>query len=95
VCARATIPSAQTKLRWKRNTAFATSLAVRAVDTLMPAAGAGGLNLNAPLQRQFRDIHAASAHFGLTWDVHAVAYAQGALGLQPQAGCCFESGRGR
>lgn len=79
-------PDPQTKLRWKRNTAFATSLAVRAVDTLMPAAGAGGLNLNAPLQRQFRDIHAAAAHFGLTWDVHAVAYAQGALGLQPQAG---------
>ena len=48
--------------------------------------GLPGLNLNAPLQRQFRDIHAAAAHFGLTWDVHAVAYAQGALGLQPQAG---------
>ena len=79
-------PSAETKLRWKRNTAFATTLAVRAVDTLMPAAGAGGLNLNAPLQRQFRDIHAASAHFGLTWDVHAAAYAQSALGLLPQAG---------
>ncbi len=79
-------PSADTKLRWKRNTAFATTLAVRAIDTLMPAAGAGGLNLNAPLQRQFRDIHAASAHFGLTWDVHAAAYAQSALGLQPQAG---------
>ena len=79
-------PGVETKLRWKRNAAFATSLAVRAVDTLMPAAGAGGLNLNAPLQRQFRDIHAASAHIALTWDVHAAAYGQSALGLQPQAG---------
>jgi 3-hydroxy-9,10-secoandrosta-1,3,5(10)-triene-9,17-dione monooxygenase len=79
-------PSIETKLRWKRNAAFATSLAVRAVDTLMPAAGAGGLNMNAPLQRQFRDIHAAAAHIALTWDVHAAAYGQSALGLPQQAG---------
>ncbi len=79
-------PSVETKLRWKRNAAFATTLAVRAIDTLMPAAGAGGLNLSSPLQRQFRDIHAASAHIALTWDVHAAAYGQSALGLEPQAG---------
>ena len=79
-------PGMETKLRWKRNVAFATQLAVRAIDTLMPAAGAGGLSLNLPLQRQFRDIHAASAHIALTWDVHAAAYGQTALGLQPQGG---------
>jgi 3-hydroxy-9,10-secoandrosta-1,3,5(10)-triene-9,17-dione monooxygenase len=79
-------PDMATKLRWKRNAAFATQLAVRAVDTLMPAAGAGGLDLNAPLQRQFRDLHAAGAHIGLTWDVHAAAYGQSALGIPPQAG---------
>ncbi len=70
-----------TRLRWKRNAAFATSLAVRAVDALMPAAGAGGLMASSPLQRQFRDVHAASAHIGLAWDVHASAWAQSALGL--------------
>lgn len=79
-------PSMETKLRWKRNVAFATGLAVRAIDALMPAAGAGGLKLNLPLQRQFRDIHAASSHIALTWDVHAAAYGQSALGLQPQGG---------
>ena len=79
-------PGMETKLRWKRNVAFATQLAVRAIDALMPAAGAGGLSLNLPLQRQFRDIHAASAHIALTWDVHAAAYGQSALGLQPQGG---------
>lgn len=79
-------PSMETKLRWKRNVAFATGLAVRAIDALMPAAGAGGLNLSLPLQRQFRDIHAASSHIALTWDVHAAAYGQSALGLQPQGG---------
>lgn len=78
-------PSMETKLRWKRNVAFAAQLAVRAVDVLMPAAGAGGLTKSAPLQRQFRDLHAASAHIGLTWDVHAAAYGQSALGLQPNA----------
>jgi hypothetical protein len=31
-------------------------------------------------------LHAASAHIGLTWDVHAAAYGQSALGLQPNAG---------
>lgn len=79
-------PSMETKLRWKRNVAFAMQLVVRAVDALMPAAGAGGLSLHLPLQRQFRDIHAASAHIALTWDVHAAAYGQSALGLQPQGG---------
>jgi alkylation response protein AidB-like acyl-CoA dehydrogenase len=79
-------PSMETKLRWKRNVAFATGLAVRAIDALMPAAGAGGLKMDMPLQRQFRDIHAASSHIALTWDVHAAAYGQSALGLQPQGG---------
>ena len=79
-------PSMETKLRWKRNVAFATGLAVRAIDALMPAAGAGGLKTDLPLQRQFRDIHAASSHIALTWDVHAAAYGQSALGLQPQGG---------
>ena len=59
-------PSMETKLSWKRNAAFATQLAVRAVDALMPASGAGGLSAEGPLQRQFRDIHAASAHIALT-----------------------------
>ena len=79
-------PGMETKLRWKRNVAFAMTLVVRAIDALMPAAGAGGLSLNLPLQRQFRDIHAASAHIALTWDVHAAAYGQSALGLQAQGG---------
>ena len=79
-------PNMETKLRWKRNVAFAMKLIVNAVDSLMPAAGGGGLTMALPLQRQFRDIHAASSHIALTWDVHAAAYGQSALGLQPQGG---------
>ena len=86
-CARARdYPSMETKLCWKRNAAFATQLAVRAVDALMPASGAGGLSAEGPLQRQFRDIHAASAHIALTWDIHGAAYGQSALGLPSPAG---------
>ena len=47
---------------------------------------AAGLSLGLPLQRQFRDIHAASSHIALTWDIHSSAYGQSALGIQPQAG---------
>ncbi len=83
---RGEFPSLETKLRWKRNAAYATTLCVKAIDTLMPAAGASGLMSHLPLQRQFRDVHAASAHIALTWDVHAAAYGQSALGLQPQGG---------
>ena len=57
-----------------------------AVDALMPASGAGGLSAEGPLQRQFRDIHAASAHIALTWDIHGAAYGQSALGLPSPAG---------
>ena len=83
---RGDFPTIETKLRWKRNVAFAAQLAVRSVDTLLPAAGASGLSSQQPLQRQFRDIHAAVSHIGLTWDVHASAYGQSALGLPLQGG---------
>jgi len=79
-------PPVEAKLRWKRNLAFEVQLTVRAVDTLMAASGAGGLYATLPLQRLFRDVHAAAAHIALTWDVQATAYGQNALGLPLQTG---------
>jgi 3-hydroxy-9,10-secoandrosta-1,3,5(10)-triene-9,17-dione monooxygenase len=79
-------PSLETKLKWKRNVAFASNLIVKSIDTLMPAAGAAGLSSKLPLQRLFRDVHAASAHIALTWDVQAIAYGQSAMGISPQTG---------
>ena len=79
-------PPVEAKLRWKRNLAFEVQLATRAVDTLMAASGAGGLYATLPLQRLFRDVHAAAAHIALTWDVQAAAYGQHALGLPLQTG---------
>jgi 3-hydroxy-9,10-secoandrosta-1,3,5(10)-triene-9,17-dione monooxygenase len=74
-------PAIDLKLRWKRDLAFAVGLCTRAVDALMGASGAGGLYTDRPLQRLFRDVHAASAHIALTWDVQAAAYGRHALGL--------------
>jgi 3-hydroxy-9,10-secoandrosta-1,3,5(10)-triene-9,17-dione monooxygenase len=79
-------PPIEAKLRWKRNLAFEVQLCTRAVDTLMAASGAGGLYTDLPLQRQFRDVHAAAAHIALTWDVQAAAFGQHALGVPMQAG---------
>jgi 3-hydroxy-9,10-secoandrosta-1,3,5(10)-triene-9,17-dione monooxygenase len=84
--AKGEYPSLETKLKWKRNVAFASNLIVKSIDTLMPAAGAAGLSLKLPLQRMFRDIHAASSHIALTWDIQATAYGQSALGIPPQSG---------
>jgi 3-hydroxy-9,10-secoandrosta-1,3,5(10)-triene-9,17-dione monooxygenase len=70
-----------TKLRWKRDLAFGVTLCKRAIETLMAASGAAGLSMDQPLQRHFRDIQAAGAHIGLTWDVQAAAYGRDALGV--------------
>jgi 3-hydroxy-9,10-secoandrosta-1,3,5(10)-triene-9,17-dione monooxygenase len=79
-------PPLDRKMAWKRNCAFEAQLCVRAIDTLMVASGAQGLSLNGRMQRHFRDIHAATAHIALTWDVQATAYGQHAFGLPPQPG---------
>lgn len=79
-------PPMDRKMAWKRNCAFEGQLCVRAIDTLMVASGAQGLSLNGRMQRYFRDIHAATAHIALTWDVQGTAYGQHAFGLPPQPG---------
>ena len=66
---------------YRRNPAFATGLCVRAVDLLFTAAGGGGLYDTNPIQRPWRDIHAANAHISLVWDASAPIYGRVALGL--------------
>jgi 3-hydroxy-9,10-secoandrosta-1,3,5(10)-triene-9,17-dione monooxygenase len=68
---------------YRRNPAFATGLCVRAVDTLFTAAGGGGIYDSNPIQRSFRDIHAANAHISLVWDAAGTIYGRVALGLSP------------
>jgi 3-hydroxy-9,10-secoandrosta-1,3,5(10)-triene-9,17-dione monooxygenase len=83
--AEATIKSGQAlaleeKLRNKRNCAVAVKLCVEAVDSLIEMAGANGIYDSAPLQRMFRDTHAAAAHINFNIDVQLAPWAQVALG---------------
>jgi resorcinol 4-hydroxylase (FADH2) len=65
----------------KRNACYAAQLAMSAVQRLFHAAGGRALYMDSPLQRQFRDVFAASAHHALTWDSAAAAYGRLRLGV--------------
>lgn len=58
----------EARLRYKRNTAMAVRLVVEAVDSLHEMAGANGIYDRYPLQRMFRDAHAAAGHFSFSVD---------------------------
>ena len=74
------MPSVEDKLRFRRNCALAARLAVEAVDTLHEMAGANGIYTKYPLERLFRDAHAASAHIGFNWDAGMATWGLVALG---------------
>lgn len=72
------------RIRNRRDHAFCAKLATNAVDVLFAAAGGRSLGLDQPLQRIWRDIHAAGVHISLNWDSTGSMYGQHMLGLQPQ-----------
>lgn len=73
------------RVRYRRNGAYAASLCVGAVDLLFTASGGGGIYDTNPIQRAWRDIHAAAAHISLVWDNAATLYGRVAFGLSPEA----------
>jgi 3-hydroxy-9,10-secoandrosta-1,3,5(10)-triene-9,17-dione monooxygenase len=75
------VPDLETKMRYRRDTAFATSLCVEAVDMIAAGTGAAALYLDNPLQRQFRDAHAVLAHIAFSMDAASSAYGRVALGI--------------
>jgi len=79
------IPPMEDKVRWRRDAAYAARMCTRAVDIVFTSAGGGAIYESNPLQRAFRDIHAANGHFGVNWDANAVTYGRVALGLPPDA----------
>ncbi|HEY2538339.1 MAG TPA: acyl-CoA dehydrogenase family protein [Stellaceae bacterium] len=79
------VPSLEQRARYKRDGAFAASLCTRAVDLLFSATGGGAIYARNPIQRAFRDVHAANAHYNLNWDVSGAIYGRVALGLPPDA----------
>ena len=72
------------RLRNRLDHAFATRLLVQGVDALFNASGGQSLYLERPIQRVWRDAHAAAAHASLNWDAVSTMYGQYALGLPPQ-----------
>jgi len=70
----------ETRLRYKRNAAMAAKLTVEAVDSLQEMAGANGLYDHYPLQRAFRDQHAAAGHFSFSTDAQLPPWGLVALG---------------
>ena len=78
---RGNVPDLATKMRYRRDTAFATRLCVEAVDMIADGTGAQALYLANPLQRQFRDIHAVAAHIAFSMDAASSAYGSVVLGF--------------
>ncbi len=72
------------RLRNRRDQAFCVRLLVQAIDALFLAAGGQGLFLEQPLQRAWRDAHAAASHISLNWDSTGSMYGQFMLGLEPK-----------
>lgn len=73
------VPDLETKLRCKRDVAYAVSLCTEAVDILHAMAGANGIYDAYPIQRIFRDAHTGGSHFLFgsdlqfsTWGLHAL-----------------------
>ena len=66
--------------RYRRDKAFVVKLCVQAVNRLFEGSGARGILDAEPLQRFHRDVHAASHHAALGWDVSAETFGRLVLG---------------
>jgi len=71
---------ALTKLRFKRNLAYAVNLCTEAVDILHAMAGANGIYETYPLERIFRDAHSLAGHISFSFDAQASGWGLVALG---------------
>ena len=70
-----------TKATWRRDGAFCAGLCERAVDVMFKAGGGAALFDSHPLERAFRDVHAATAHISMIWEPQATTFGRVALGL--------------
>ena len=75
------VPKTQ-NLRGRRNNGYAAQLAISGVQRLFNAAGGRALYLDNPMQRMFRDCHAAAAHHSLMWEQAAAGYGRHVLGVK-------------
>ncbi|KMS77318.1 hypothetical protein ACM01_01430 [Streptomyces viridochromogenes] len=66
--------------RSHRDHAIAADLLATAVESLMRACGARGQAEGSPVERAWRDVHAAASHAALQFDSNAALYARHVLG---------------
>ena len=67
------------KARYRRDKAFVVKLCVSAVTRLFEGSGARAVMEADPLQRSHRDIHSASHHAALDWDIAAESFGREVL----------------
>ena len=72
------------RIHARRNQAYATRLALQAVEALNASTGGAGLLLSHPVQRAWRDVNAVARHVSLNWDAVGTMYGQHAFGLEPR-----------
>ena len=72
------------RIHARRNQAYATRLALQAVEALNASTGGAGLMLSHPVQRAWRDVNAVARHVSLNWDAVGTMYGQHAFGLEPR-----------
>ena len=78
---RGEVPDMATKATWRRDGAFTAGLCERALDVLFKCGGGAALFDTHPLERAFRDVHAATAHISMIWEPQATTFGRIALGL--------------
>ncbi|MBM3347132.1 MAG: hypothetical protein FJY55_11645 [Betaproteobacteria bacterium] len=81
VAERGDPPTVEQIVRWRRDGAWIAHAAKRATDLVRNAGGGGANYLTNPMQRRFRDCHAAVVHIQTSWDANGVDYGRVALGL--------------
>ena len=85
----ATDVSPQDRAKCRRDQAFTAQTARKTINTLYEECGGSGLFDSSDFQRLWRDVNAAAAHHGLTWDWIAVAWTKSLLGLPTPPGFTF------
>src|SRR5215203_3446962 len=74
------VPEMLTKVRWRRDAAFAVSLCTRSVELLYQAGGAGVVYREHPLQRALRNIDTVKSHLAFNMERAGTSYGRVALG---------------
>jgi alkylation response protein AidB-like acyl-CoA dehydrogenase len=81
--------SPEDRAKCRRDQAFTAQTARKVVNMLYEESGGSSLFEKSDLQRLWRDVNAAAAHHGLTWDWVAVAWTKAKLGLPTLPGWTF------